>query len=75
VSPTKVTGRMDLLPTMIDKSMVGLGGRKRERERERERERDVTRIMCGVIRRTGVSDPLRKCGWRLERHCVEGVSQ
>jgi hypothetical protein len=69
VSPTKVTCRMDLLPTMIDKSMVGLGGRKRERER------DVTRIMCGVIRRTGVSDPLRKCGWRLERHCVEGVSQ
>jgi hypothetical protein len=30
VSPTKVTGRMDLLPTMMDEGIIGLGGQKRE---------------------------------------------
>jgi hypothetical protein len=30
VSPTKVTGRTDPLPTMINEGIAGLGGRKRE---------------------------------------------
>jgi hypothetical protein len=30
MSPTEVTGRMDLLPTTMDEGIVGLGGRKRE---------------------------------------------
>jgi hypothetical protein len=29
VSPTEATGRMDLLPTMMDEGITGLGGRKR----------------------------------------------
>jgi hypothetical protein len=30
VSPTKMTGRMDPLPTTIDEGIAKLGGRKRE---------------------------------------------
>jgi hypothetical protein len=37
VSPTEVTGRMDLLSTMLDEGTLELGGQERERERERER--------------------------------------
>jgi hypothetical protein len=50
VSSTEVTGRTDPLPTTMDEGIAGLGGKRR----------DVTSVAHGVIRRTGVSDPLRK---------------